>query len=229
MRFALRARNDTLWTPAKKAALFGSQRHDPFCKCANGRVCNLLYILNNCNYRMVQMTERHNMVQNWIKEAVKKSRKLNEEDFRVNQTVTLDKFEKLRDIDTRRFGALRPDLQYWVKLGDEDKRRDIWKLFIVEFAITFGRKDLDEYHNTLEKMRIFKSEKYSTMVNSIRDEMARRNDNKTEFRVEFRAFVISSLDTVPNETVKSFKSMVGKFSMSNACLWLKGAVCKALK
>jgi hypothetical protein len=36
------------------------------------------------------------------------------------------------------------------------------------------------------------------------------------------------LGAVPNETVKSFKSMIGKCSMSNACLWLKGAVGKVL-
>jgi hypothetical protein len=72
MRFALRARNDTLWTPAKKAALFGNLKHDPYCKCSNGKVCNLLHVLNNCNYHMVQMTERHNIVQNWIQEAGKR-------------------------------------------------------------------------------------------------------------------------------------------------------------
>jgi hypothetical protein len=175
------------------------------------------------------MTERHNMVQDWIKGAVKKNRKLKEEDFRNNQTVVLDKFEKLKNIDVRSFGALRPDLQFWVKLGDEDKRKDIWKLFIVEFAITFGKRDTDEYHNSLEKMKIHKSDKYSTMVNYIREEIAKRNDYKAEFRVEFRTFIISSLGAVPNETVKSFKSMIGKCSMSNACLWLKGAVCKVLK
>jgi hypothetical protein len=104
---------------------------------------------------------------------------------------------------------------------------------MVEFAITFGKRDTDEYHNSLEKMRMHKSDKYSTMVNYVRNEMAKRSDFKTEFkvefRVEFRTFVISSLGAVPNETVKSFKSMIGKCSMSNACLWLKGAVCKALK
>jgi hypothetical protein len=76
IRFALRARNDTLWTPAKKAALFGNEKHNPYCSCGNSRVCNLLHVLNNCNYHMTQMTERHNMVQDWIKEAVKKNRKL---------------------------------------------------------------------------------------------------------------------------------------------------------
>jgi hypothetical protein len=175
------------------------------------------------------MTERHNMVQDWIKEAVKKNRKLKDEDFRTNQTVNLEKFDKLKNIDIKQFGNIRPDLQYWVKLGDEDKKRDIWKLFLVEFAITFGKRDTDEYHNSLDKMRTQKAIKYSRLVNHIKEEMSKKNDFKTEYRVEFRTFIISSLGAVPNETVKSFKSMIGKCSMADACLWLKGAVCKALK
>jgi hypothetical protein len=169
------------------------------------------------------------MVQDWIKEAVKKNRKLKEEDFRNNQTVVFDKCEKLKNIDVKQFGALRPDLQYWVKLGDEYKKKEIWKLFMVEFAITFGKRDTDEYHNSLDKMRMQKTDKYSSMVNYVKNEMAKRSDYKREFRVEFRTFIVSLLGAIPNETVKSFKSMIGKCSMSNACLWLKGAVCKALK
>jgi hypothetical protein len=175
------------------------------------------------------MTERHNTVQDWIKEAVKKNRKLKDEDFRSNQTVVLDKFEKLKNFDVKQFGNIRPDLQYWVKLGDEDKKKDIWKLFMVEFAITFGKRDTDEYHNSLDKMRMHKTDKYSRLVNYVKNELAKRSDFKTEYRIEFRTFIISSLGAVPNETVKSFKSMIGKCSISNACLWLKGAVCKALK
>jgi hypothetical protein len=164
------------------------------------------------------MTERHNMVQDWIKEAVKKNRKLKDEDFRTNQTVVLDKFDKLKHIDVKQFGNIRPDLQYWVKLGDEDKKRDIWKLFLVEFAITFGKRDTGEYHNTLEKMKTAKTLKYARLVNHIKDEMLKKNDFKTEYRVEFRTFIISSFGAVPNDTVKSFKSMIGKCSMANACL-----------
>jgi uncharacterized protein YdcH (DUF465 family) len=229
IRFALRARNDTLWTPAKKAALFGIEKHTPYCSCSNGRVRNLLHVLNNCNYHMTQMTERHNMVQDWIKEAVKKNRKLKEEDFRNNQTVVFDKFEKLKSFDVKQFGALEPNSQYWVKLGDEDKKKEIWKPFMVELAITFGKRDTDEYHNSLDNMRMHKTDKYSSMVNYVKNEMAKRSDYRTEFRVEFRTFMISSLGAIPNETVKSFKSMIGKCSMSNACLWLNRGVCKALK
>jgi hypothetical protein len=111
------------------------------------------------------MTDRHNMVQNRIQETVRKQRKIKDEDFRNNQTVSLEKFEKLKNIDTRTYGPLRPDLQYCVKLGNEGKSKDICKLFIVEFAIPFGRKVDDECQNSLEKMRIVKTNKYSSLVN----------------------------------------------------------------
>jgi hypothetical protein len=175
------------------------------------------------------MTDMPNMVQNKIQEADKKHRKLSNEDFRNNQTVSFEKFEKLKYIDVRMFGALRPDLQFWMKLGEEGKQKDIWKLFIVEFAITFGRKLEREFNNILEKMRHFKTNKYSSMINHIREEMERASDARTEYRVEFHTFIISSLGAVPNETVTSFKSMVGKCSTSNTCLWLKGADCVVLK
>jgi hypothetical protein len=64
-----------------------------------------------------------------------------------------------------RFGALRPDLPFWVRLSDEDKRKEVWKYFIVEFAIPFGRKVEDEYKNSLEKMKIFKTNKYAPRLN----------------------------------------------------------------
>jgi hypothetical protein len=33
---------------------------------------------------------------------------------------------------------LRPDLQFWISIGDENKKEKIWKLFIVEFGIPLG-------------------------------------------------------------------------------------------
>jgi hypothetical protein len=151
MRFAIRARNDTLWTPAKKVSFFGSLNHDPYCKCGNGRVCNLLHILNNCSYHMVEMTRRRNMMQEKVREAVRKHRNLRNEDFRNNQTVNLEKFDKFNDVDLGEFRMLRPDLQFWVQLGDEGKNRTIWKLFIVEFAIPFDIKLEDVNKNSVEK------------------------------------------------------------------------------
>jgi hypothetical protein len=101
IRFAPRARNETLWTPTMKTSIFGFEKHDPYCKYANHKVCNTLHILNNCNYHMIEMTRRHNMVQERLVEALKKHMKLKDEDFRNNQTVSLDKFECLGDIDLR--------------------------------------------------------------------------------------------------------------------------------
>jgi hypothetical protein len=140
IRFALRTRNETLWMLARKALIFGNEKHNPYCKCSNHKVCITLHILNNCNYHMVDMTKRHNLVQEKLMEAVKKHRKLKNEDFRNNQTVGTEKFDLLIDIDLREFGSLKPDLQCWVPIGDEDKRKKVWKLFIMELAIPFGRR-----------------------------------------------------------------------------------------
>jgi hypothetical protein len=74
---------------------------------------------------MVEMTRRHNMVQEMLVEAIKRHGKLKNEDFRNNQTVSLEKFESLRDIDLREFSMLRPDLQYWIPVGDENKKKKI--------------------------------------------------------------------------------------------------------
>jgi hypothetical protein len=75
-RFSIRAINDTLWTPAKKVAIFKEQYSSACCGCNNKRFCNLLHILNNCNYNMEYMTYRHNAVQERLVEAITKHRKI---------------------------------------------------------------------------------------------------------------------------------------------------------
>jgi hypothetical protein len=70
--FTLRARNDTLWTSARKAMIFKNEGIDRKCTCGNRRFCDLLHILNNCAYNMKEITERHNMIQEVIVEAIRK-------------------------------------------------------------------------------------------------------------------------------------------------------------
>jgi hypothetical protein len=120
-------------------------------------------------------------------------------------------------------------LQFWVRIGDEDKHKEIWKLYIVEFAITFGRKIEGEFKNSLEKMKGTKTNKYSPLVKMLRKIFDEKSDARTECRLEFRTFLISSLGAVNNDTIRTFKSMMGKCSNSNINIWLKGAVCKVLK
>jgi hypothetical protein len=87
--------------PVRKASIFGFEKHDPYCKCSNHKVCIILHILNDCSYNMVEMTRRHSMVQERLVEAIRRHRKLKNEDFRNSQTTSLDKFESLSDIDLR--------------------------------------------------------------------------------------------------------------------------------
>ncbi len=89
IRFAVRTRNETLWTPVRKALIFVSEEHNPFCVYGNHRVCNSLLILNNCHYHLVDMTRRYNMLQEKLVEEIKKHKKLKVADFRNNQTVSI--------------------------------------------------------------------------------------------------------------------------------------------
>jgi hypothetical protein len=55
------------------------------------------------------------------------------------------------------------------------------------------------------------------------------SDVRTEYMIEFRTFIVSSLCAIPNDTIRSFRSMIGKYSSTNANLWLKRVVCEVLK
>jgi hypothetical protein len=63
IRFTLRARNDTLRTPARKTMIFKENGPDTSCSCGNRRFRDLLHILNNCAYNLKEMTVRQNMIQ----------------------------------------------------------------------------------------------------------------------------------------------------------------------
>jgi hypothetical protein len=178
---------------------------------------------------MVEMTRRHNMVQERLVEAIKKCRKLKDVDFRNYHTVCLDKFECLGDIDLREYNMLRPDLQFWVPFGDENKKKKIWKLFIVEFAIPFGRKEELMNRDSLQKMKGKKTNKYAPLIFILRAGFEDKSNVAVEFKVEFRSFIISSLGTIPGDTVSTFKSLIGKCPTSVVNLWMKRMVCDALK
>jgi hypothetical protein len=139
VRFSLRARNDMLWTPARKAIALKNQFESANCGCGNQRFCNLLHILNNCGYSMSKMTERHNMVQRRLVEAVMKHRKIGENDIMQNKRISLEKFESLRNIELNELRTQRPYVYFWTRTDDQVRNQEAWKLFIVEFSIPFGR------------------------------------------------------------------------------------------
>jgi hypothetical protein len=169
------------------------------------------------------------MVQERLVEAIKKHRKLKDDDFRNNQTVSLDKFECLGDIDLREYSMLRPDLQFWVPVGDENNNKKIWKLFIVKFAILFGRKEELMNKDTLQKMKNKKTNKHAPLVFILRAGFEAKSNAAVEFKVEFRSFIILSLEAIPGDTVSTFKSLIGKCPTSAVNLWMKRMVCDALK
>jgi hypothetical protein len=71
-RFGIRVRNDILHTSTVKARIFESANHI-FCRWNNYRMCHVLHIFNHCDFSMIPMTTRRNIVQEKIVKAVKKS------------------------------------------------------------------------------------------------------------------------------------------------------------
>jgi hypothetical protein len=99
----------------------------------------------------------------------------------------------------------------------------------IQFAIRFGIKIEGEFKNSLEKMKGTKNNKQSPLVKILRKIFDEKSDARTEYRLEFRTFIISSLCAINNDIIRTFKSMMKKCSNFNINLWLKGAVCKILK
>jgi hypothetical protein len=116
-------RKDTVWTQVIKARILRIENYNTFCSFNNNRIYNELYILNKWGYNMVQMTIRHNMVQDKLMKAIKKHRKLKDDNFRNNQTVSLDKVAQLQDIGIREFRTFRLDHRFSLKISP--KRRTV--------------------------------------------------------------------------------------------------------
>jgi hypothetical protein len=61
--FTIRARNDILSAPARKARILKEDGPPANYSCGNRRFCDLLYIFNNGAYKMNKMIRRHNKIQ----------------------------------------------------------------------------------------------------------------------------------------------------------------------
>jgi hypothetical protein len=97
IRFPIRVRNDTLWTPARKATIFKKEGPSPSCMRVNKRLCDLLHILNNCAFNMKKMTVRYNMIQKILVNAVRKHRKLRADEIWANKEIDFGRFKKETD------------------------------------------------------------------------------------------------------------------------------------
>jgi hypothetical protein len=124
MRFTIRARNDTLWTPARKAMIFKNEGFDTRCSCGNHRFCDLLHILNNCPYNMKEMTQRHNMIQEVLVEAIRKHRKVQEDEILTNKTISNGRFTKDLGMPTINLSEdkQRPDIHFWADISQEEDK-----------------------------------------------------------------------------------------------------------
>jgi hypothetical protein len=66
------------------------------------------------------------------------------------------------------FQSLKFGIQFWVKTSDEDSLTGTWKLFVIEFVITFG-ENLDDVHsNTLNNIHNLKTMKYGEFIINLR-------------------------------------------------------------
>jgi hypothetical protein len=125
IRFTLRARNDTLWTSARKAIIF-KEMDRILTACGNRRFCDLLHILNNCAYNLKEMTVRHNMIQEVLVEAIKKHRKISTKEILTNKGINYGKFqgELGKPVLDENEEKQRPDIQF---LADVSKERDVYE------------------------------------------------------------------------------------------------------
>jgi hypothetical protein len=211
IRFTLRTRNDTLWTPARKAMTFKEDGPDTSCSCWNRRFCDLLYILNNCAYNLKEMTVRHNMIQEVLVEAIKNHRKISTEEILTNKEIEFGKFknELGKPILTGEEIKQRPDIQFWVSISKEHDIIETWKLFIIEIAVPFGRGVKKDVHsNTLKNIIEIKTNKYAPLIRSINKQLKDKNFRKKKFGVEFLSFVISLLSALPNKSINNFTRMI---------------------
>jgi hypothetical protein len=115
-------------------------------------------------------------------------------------------------------------------ISKEDDITETWKLFIIEIAVPFGRRDKEDVHsNTLKNVTEFMTNKYAPLVRSINKQVKDKNFRKENFMVEFLPFIISSLGALPNKSINNFTMIIGTATKNTVGLWCKKLAVKALK
>jgi hypothetical protein len=77
-------------------------------------------------------------------------------------------------------------------------------------------------------MKDTKTNKYEGLIKRSREGFAERSNDDTEYIIEFRTFIISSIDVVPNDAMNSLKSIIEKYHTSGSNLWMKRMVVQVL-
>jgi hypothetical protein len=181
---------------------------------------------------MKEMTQRHDMIQETIVEAVRKHRKLQEDEILKNKTISYGKFTKDLGAPTLSVNEdkQRPDIHFWANISQEEEKFETWKLFIIEIAIPFGKKDQEEEDsNSLKKAIEFKTNKYAPLIRNIRAQFDRKRVRNLKFVVEFIPIVISSLGAMPNKTINGITKIIGTATKNTVGIWCKKLVVKAIK
>jgi hypothetical protein len=79
------------------------------------------------------------MVQGRVIKAILKHQNLSYEEMHQNKAITLNKLLKLSQVNIDAYNRMRPDVYFWTEIEDEEKLYAIRKLYVIEFAIPFGR------------------------------------------------------------------------------------------
>jgi hypothetical protein len=98
-----------------------------------------------------------------------KHRKLKNDEILANITINFDQFPELKYIQLGNEVKQKPDIQIWVYITKEDEIVTIWKFYIVEIAIPFGKEDKEGEHSKALKAALgFKTIKYRSLVRTLR-------------------------------------------------------------
>jgi hypothetical protein len=98
------------------------------------KILRLLHILNNRAYNLKDMTVMHNMMHEVLVEAIKKHRKVQENEILTNKTISYGKFTKDLGMPTLNSNEekQRPDIHFWANISQEEEDKfETWKLYII--------------------------------------------------------------------------------------------------
>jgi hypothetical protein len=240
VRFVLKGRNDTLWTPLKRAQCYKEEYENRFCKCSTSDkkvVESLAHILNSCLvFRGTLMTRRHDLLVDRVFDAVHSRFGHARENCWFNQN--LNTLERECNDDMRYFkrtgwkdsiSSLRPDMMFW-KVDNEHgvETRTLW---LVEVTVPFGRWSEEE--NSLDKKWLEKSRKYAPLLKGIKKVMKEKDQDGNVLKVDLAIIIVSSLGACYKGTRRDFNRMMVKDSTrigkTQLDLWMKRLVTDAIR
>jgi hypothetical protein len=155
LKFLIKARANILFTPARKATIFG--RESNICKLCNAKqMANLKHILNSCNNKMNAMTARHDnicrivaqainlharqgVIESYTENLINWNKQLRLPKKVINQGEPFDEIERNED-------KKRPDI--WFYKIQESFEKEVAKktlvLKMIEVTCPWGNVELNE-------------------------------------------------------------------------------------